>query len=174
MSFFAQTFVDDEAKNLSGRNSILSQSGETPVERRPTPALFRVHNRTRGTLLAARASLAQGFHDRSVGLLGHKHLAIDEGMLFESPKLFPVMWMHTFLMAFPIDIVFLDRRNVVLRINTSLKPGRFSSMVVGARKALELAAGTALRTQTAIGDSLSLEALLEDRSEANQQARVLR
>jgi hypothetical protein len=68
------------------------------------------------------------------------------------------MWMHMFFMRFPIDIVFLDRSNRVLRINRGLKPWRVSSMVFGARRALELAAGAAARSGTVEGDQLDLGA----------------
>jgi uncharacterized membrane protein (UPF0127 family) len=67
------------------------------------------------------------------------------------------MWMHMFFMRFPIDIVFLDRQNRVLRISHELKPWRVSAQVWGARRALELAAGAARRTGTQVGDRITLE-----------------
>ena len=58
-------------------------------------------------------------------------------MLFRSPIL-PMMWMHMMFMRFPIDIVFLNRENKVIRICHDLRPWRFSPIVLGARIALEL------------------------------------
>jgi uncharacterized membrane protein (UPF0127 family) len=123
------------------------------------PALVCVRNHTRGTLLCSRAMLARSFRERSRGLLGHSKLGADEGMLFEAEPLFPVMWMHTFFMGFPIDIIFLDRANVVMRIQAVLNPWRLSALVFGARKAIELSAGVAAQTKTEIGDLISLEAV---------------
>lgn len=116
-----------------------------------------VRNQTRGTILCARATLALGLHSRTRGLLGRVHLDPDEGMLFEAGSLSPLMWMHTFFMSFPIDIVFLGRGNQVTKIQASLKPGRFSTIAIGARKALELGAGVAANAETEVGDFVSIE-----------------
>ena len=67
------------------------------------------------------------------------------------------MWMHMFFMRFPIDIVFLDAAGVVIRINEGLKPWRVSSVVFGARRALELASGATSRSGTIVGDAIAFE-----------------
>jgi len=121
------------------------------------PAVLCVRNLTRGTVLCSRARLARSFRDRSRGLLGHNQLSADEGMLFEAESFVPVMWMHTMFMRFPIDIVFIGRGDNVIKIQASLKPWRLSAMVFGACKALELTAGAVIRTETAVGDSISIE-----------------
>ena len=109
---------------------------------------------TRGTILCARATLARSFRERRRGLSGRSQLAADEGMLFEAEAFIPLMWMHTLFMAFPIDIVFLGHGDQVLRTQLSVKPWRLSALVLGACKALELAAGSVIRTGTAVGDRL--------------------
>jgi uncharacterized protein len=119
-----------------------------------TPAFRCIRNQTRGTVLCARATLARGFRGRIRGLLGRRQLSSDEGMLFEAEPL-PLMWMHTLFMTFPIDIVFLDRGDVVIKVQSSLKPWRLSPIVFGAHKAVELAAGAAMRTGTDVGDLIS-------------------
>jgi len=78
-------------------------------------------------------------------------------MLFEAERFLPLMWMHTFFMSFPIDIVFLGRADVVMKIQTSLRPWRLSALVIGASRAVELSAGAAIRATTAVGDFISLE-----------------
>ena len=118
---------------------------------------LRAINRTRGTVLCARLEDAGGLAGQSRGLLGRDSLAPDEGMLFEAGRLAPFMWMHMFFMRFAIDIVFLDRRGVVIKIDSALKPWRISSIVLGARRALELPAGTAGRTSTVAGDQIVFE-----------------
>jgi uncharacterized protein len=115
-----------------------------------------VRNMTRGTVLCSRATLARSFRDRSRGLLGRSQLGADEGMLFEADRFIPLMWIHTLFMRFPIDIIFLGSDDRVIKIEASLKPWRLSSIVIGARKALELTAGAATRTETAVGDSMSI------------------
>jgi uncharacterized protein len=118
---------------------------------------LRAVNKTRGTVLCARLENAGGLGGQSRGLLGRAGLADEEGMLFENGRLSPFMWMHMFFMRFPIDIVFLDRRDRVIRIDRALRPWRVSSLVFGAGKALELAAGAAERAATERGDEIGFE-----------------
>jgi uncharacterized protein len=120
------------------------------------PLMFCVRNQTRGTVLCARATLARSLHDRCRGLLGRSTLSADEGMLFEAEPFIPLMWMHTLFMRFPIDIIFLGHDNLVMKIQTSLKPWRWSAIVVGARTAIELPAGATMRAETAVGDLINL------------------
>jgi uncharacterized protein len=122
-----------------------------------TPVVLCVRNQTRGTVLCSRAMLAHSFRDRTRGLLGRRRLNPDEGMLIEADRFLPLMWMHTFFMTFPIDIVFLGRGDVVMKIQASLKPWRLSAIVFGARKAIELSAGVTIEAKTAVGDFISLK-----------------
>jgi uncharacterized membrane protein (UPF0127 family) len=69
------------------------------------------------------------------------------------------MWMHTFFMTFPIDIVFLGRDGAVVKIQSSLKPWHVSALVLGAHKAIELSEHAAARAKTAIGDFMSIETI---------------
>jgi uncharacterized membrane protein (UPF0127 family) len=117
---------------------------------------LRALNQTRGTVLCERLEVAESMAAQSRGLLGRDGLAPGTGMLFEGSGFLPLMWMHMFFMRFAIDIIFLGKSNRVLRINHSLKPWRVSSMVFGARKALELEAGAASRSGTVEGDQLEL------------------
>jgi uncharacterized protein len=119
--------------------------------------ILRAINETRGTVLCARLEDAGGVAGQGRGLLGRERLEPDEGMLFVRGRFEPFMWMHMFFMRFPIDIVFLDHNDVIVKINRELKPWRVSSVVVAARKALELPAGTADVCQTAVGDKIRFE-----------------
>ena len=101
-------------------------------------ALVRATNQTRGTVLCARLENAGGRAGQNRGLLGREGLEPGTGMLFENGRFTPFMWMHMFFMRFAIDIVFLGRNNAVIKINRRLEPWRVSSVVFGARRALEL------------------------------------
>jgi uncharacterized membrane protein (UPF0127 family) len=121
--------------------------------------LIRAVNQTRGTVLCERLEDAGGLGGQSRGLLGRDGLEPGTGMLFENGRFTPMMWMHMFFMRFAIDIVFLDRSGKVARINRDLKPWRVSSMVFGARVALELPAGAATASATEPGDQIRFEPL---------------
>jgi uncharacterized protein len=119
----------------------------------------RALNLTRGTVLCERLEDAGGLGGQSRGLLGRDGLEPGTGMLFENGRFTPMMWMHMFFMRFAIDIVFLDRSGKVATINRNLKPWRVSSMVFGARIALELPAGAATASATEPGDQIRFEPL---------------
>ena len=117
----------------------------------------RAVNQTRGTVLCERLEDAGGLGGQSRGLLGRDGLEPGTGMLFENGRFTPMMWMHMFFMRFAIDIVFLGRGGKVVKVNRNLKPWRVSSMVFGARLALELPAGAATASATEPGDQIRFE-----------------
>lgn len=119
--------------------------------------LVRALNQTRGTVLCERLEDAGGLGGQSRGLLGRDSLEPGTGMRFENGRFTPMMWMHMFFMRFAIDIVFLDRNRKVVKINRNLKPWRVSSVVFGARTALELPAGAANSSATRVGDQIRFE-----------------
>ena len=83
-----------------------------------------------------RAEVAASFLARARGLIGHKPLAADEGML-----ILKCNCIHTFFMSFPIDATFLDKNDRVVRVVRNIRPWRL--WVWGgwrARKVLETAA----------------------------------
>jgi len=116
---------------------------------------LRALNLTRQCVLCDRLEDAGGHAGKSRGLLGRDRLESGSGMLFVAGRFEPFMWMHMFFMAFAIDIVFLDRDDRILRVNHGLKPWRMSSLVFGARKALELSSGAARAAQP--GDQVRFE-----------------
>jgi uncharacterized membrane protein (UPF0127 family) len=119
--------------------------------------IVRAINRTRGTTLCEYLENAGGIGGKSRGLLGRDGLEAGHGMLFERGRLEPFMWMHMFWMRFAIDIVFLNSKGAVIRISHALKPWRVSPVVFGARHALELEAGAAIRSDTRMGDAIVFE-----------------
>jgi uncharacterized protein len=86
---------------------------------------------------------------RMRGLLGRSSLPPDEGILLR-----PAGSVHTFFMRFPIDVVFLDRNDVVVGIEHELEPWRTAGHR-GAKAVVELAAGECERRGVAVGDRLA-------------------
>ena len=121
--------------------------------------MMRALNQTRGTALCARLENAGGLAGHGRGLLGRDGLEPGTGMLFENGRFTPFMWMHMFFMRFAIDIVFLGRDDTVIRINRRLRPWRVSSVVFGARKALELPSGASDESATQVGDHIVFDGM---------------
>lgn len=91
-----------------------------------------------GTVLASKVRDAVGYFERAVGWIGHKRAEEGEGILFRGCGV-----IHTCLMRFPIDIVYLDRDGKVLAVRTALKPWRVAPLHLHTRHTLELAAHAA-------------------------------
>jgi len=83
-----------------------------------------------------------------VGLLAHRRLPDDEGLW-----LAPAWSIHTWGMRFPIDVVFVDADQRILRIAEAMRPWRLASQR-RAQGVVELAAGRARVLGLRVGDRL--------------------
>ena len=110
--------------------------------------MAKVWNRTRGSLLASRAEIANTSELRRRGLLKHERLEAGEGLW-----IVPCEGVHTFGMKFPIDVVFLGRDKKVLKVRREMGRGRLS-LCLRAHSVLELPAGAC---EAAVGDQLEFE-----------------
>ena len=90
-----------------------------------------------GHTLASEVRAATRPGERVRGLLVGEPLRPGHGLLLE-----PAAQVHTFGMKFPIDVVFCDRDGVILHVVRTMRPRRVTRWVRGARRALELPAGT--------------------------------
>ena len=72
-------------------------------------------NVTRGTVLATRLEVAGTGPSRNKGLLGRDGLLPGEGLW-----IVPCEAVHTFFMRFPIDLVYLDRKNRIKKVRSSV------------------------------------------------------
>ncbi len=112
-----------------------------------------VRNQTRQTVLARSADVADTSEKRRTGLLKHERLEPGEGLW-----IVPCESVHTFFMKFPIDLVYMDKRRKVRKVRHAVAPWRLSACLT-AHSVLELPAGTAERSGTAVGDELAVEKL---------------
>ena len=112
-----------------------------------------IRNRTRETVLAQAADVADTQAKRNTGLLKHERLAPGEGLW-----IIPCSSVHTFFMKFPIDLVYIDRKKKVRKVRSAVPAWRLS-MCLMAHSILELPAGVIEQTGTAVGDELVIENL---------------
>jgi uncharacterized membrane protein (UPF0127 family) len=129
------------------RKRLTSCYQETPATR------LLVSNLTRHTVLATRMEVADSGSRRSKGLLGHAQLSPGEGLW-----ILPCEAVHTFFMQFPIDLVYLDRKNRIRKLSSEVPPWRLSACL-SAHSVLELVAGTIRNTQTQPGDMLEFSSI---------------
>jgi len=120
-------------------------SAHPPIQK---DARLRVLNLTRNTVLASRMEVAESSAQRNKGLLGRESLTPGEGLWIR-----PCESVHTFWMQFPIDLVYLDRKNRVKKLVSAVPAWRLSACLT-AHSVLELPSGTIRETQTEQGDTL--------------------
>lgn len=113
---------------------------------------MRIVNQRDGRVIAERAQVARSWGARLVGLIGRSDLP--DGSAFVIPGCRQV---HTFLMRFPIDVVFSDVQDRVISVVEHLKPWRATVYCRCAARAIELPAGTASASGVSRGDVLVIE-----------------
>ena len=86
---------------------------------------------------------------RGWGLLGRKELKNDQGLWLR-----PCGSVHTLLMRFPVDLIFLDSENQVVKTCPSLKPFKFAAGDPQTHSVLELPEGFLIHNHLAVGDRL--------------------
>ena len=114
--------------------------------------MLRARNLTRDAVLAERVETAGSSDTRTRGLLGRDGLAPGEGLW-----LVPCEWVHMFGMRFAIDIVVLNKDDVVVGVQENLRPNRVGRLFWGAHSTLELPVGAVRATGTAKGDRIAWE-----------------
>ena len=119
-----------------------------------------------GSVVCEHCLLAETMFARLRGLLGRSGLSSGEGMLLR-----PAASIHTAFMRFPIDAVFLDRENRVVKVAAELAPWR-AAACRGSRTVLELPAGEAARQGLRPGVSLTQVWRSEPASRPRPQAPV--
>ncbi len=79
---------------------------------------------------------AKSFFQKLKGLMFSEKMDGFDGMLFYGTNA-----IHTCFMNYKIDIVFMNKNNIVKKIYRGMKPWRHTRMVFSASRALELADG---------------------------------
>jgi uncharacterized protein len=121
-------------------------------------SVVAVRNLTRERLVAARVEVAGDLWGKFMGLMGRRSLAADTGLWLPDSN-----GIHMMFMRFPIDAVFVGRPDDeglrrVVAVHRRLPPWRgVVPLVRGAHGVLELPAGSADASGTALGDQIAFE-----------------
>ena len=121
------------------------------MARAAKPGLRLVHPRT-GRVLVDRLMVPRTFVGRGLGLMFRSRLDAGQGMW-----IVPCNGIHMFFMNFPLDLVFLDRQDRVVRTYERFGRWRVIPIVWGAHSVLELPAGTLDGLGLEKGEALTIE-----------------
>src|SRR5215213_11743416 len=108
-----------------------------------------VNDRT-GAIVGDAITEADGPWQSFKGLMLRKSLPDGHGMVFR-----PAKGIHTQFMRFPIDLIFLDKQNQVVKVRPSMRPWRFD--FTNAAAVIEMTGGTAETVDVRVGDRLELQ-----------------
>lgn len=114
--------------------------------------LYKAINQDSGVILAEKLRVARTFRSRSKGLLDRSALDQGEALLIQ-----PCTSIHTFFMKFSIDVMFLDKKCKVVKVDRDVKPWRLSSCLFGAYMVIEFNSGTVKNNLIKSGDSIKIE-----------------
>lgn len=112
------------------------------------PLLF---NSTSGSIVATRVDGLSTFFQRAVGLLTRTSMRPDEGVWIWGCRA-----IHTIGMRVPIDVIFVDREQRVLRMIPGVPPNRLALACAGAQSVVELGCGALRDADLMLGDTLDL------------------
>ncbi len=113
--------------------------------------MLKVTNTTRATVVGDNIELADTSWKRMFGLLGRRGLDAGGGLWIK-----PSSGVHTFGMAFSIDVVGLDKDLKVIKLWRCLRPFRMTSISLRLGSVVELPCGVIDQSQIKIGDQLDL------------------
>jgi uncharacterized membrane protein (UPF0127 family) len=112
----------------------------------------KARNIRNGSELSSHVAVADNLLKRLKGLLGKSEMAQGESLWIK-----PCNSIHTFLMKFPIDVIFLNKKNKVIATRINLQPNRLTRLYPKAVSVLELSAGTIQATSTEVGDEIEIK-----------------
>jgi uncharacterized protein len=101
--------------------------------------------------LATDVIVADNLFTRMKGLLGKKELPFGEALWIK-----PCFSVHTFFMKFPIDVIFLNKKNQVIAAVSNLTPNRMTRLYPQSFSVLELPSGTIVASNTKVGDEIEI------------------
>ena len=127
---------------------------------------YELRNARTGRLIAQTVIPAFESAARRKGLLGRDSFENACAMVIA-----PSNAIHTFFMRFPIDVLFVRRNGVVVKIGRNIPPWRAVASL-WAYAVIELPAGTLGVDDARVGDVLTMVAAVEDVVEAPPLARV--
>lgn len=113
---------------------------------------MKIINKTKNVILADNTIIADTPFKRIRGLLGRKDFAEGQAIIIK-----PCNSIHTFFMGFPIDVLFVNKHNQVIKAISALIPWRLTRIYFSAAFVIELPIGTIQSTFTSQGDILTID-----------------
>lgn len=113
--------------------------------------MLYVENMTRNTVLVEHGRVADNFWTKFRGLMGVRELPEGDGLLITGCDN-----VDTHFMRMPIDVFYIDDYHHIVDIDPAMQTWRIGRKRNTAAFVIEVPSGTALRTQSTVGDQLKI------------------
>lgn len=112
----------------------------------------KVMIKKQGTVLTSNAETAYTFISRFRGLMFRKAIADDFALHIK-----PCNQIHMLNMRFAIDVIYLDKKLNVVKVDENVQPGVICKTVKAAHSVLEMKSGASAKLGIVQGDTLEIE-----------------
>jgi len=102
-------------------------------------------------IIATQIVQADSFEKKLLGLMFKKTMNKGEGIIFENSN-----WIHTFFMRIPIDVLYVNKKNIIVEIQQGLEPWRFCGPRFKANTVIELWPGAVKENDIICGGTISV------------------
>ena len=121
----------------------------------PVPEInkMKVINLANHKILASDAGLCNTAFSKAIGLMFSKNKKKSLVFKFDSERIIPL---HMFFVFYPIDALFLNKKNIVVESKENFMPFRFYTPNKMAIYVIELPKGTIKKYKTKIGDKIKI------------------
>jgi uncharacterized membrane protein (UPF0127 family) len=110
---------------------------------------LKLVNQDTGETIAWKVMQAHSFFRRLRGLLFTEPLSPGTGLHIK-----PCRSVHTFMMGYAIDVLYLDAQLRVVGVEEHLPPGRIGAVIKNTASVVELPAGSIRTTRMAVGQTV--------------------
>jgi uncharacterized membrane protein (UPF0127 family) len=113
---------------------------------------MKIYNSTQNNIIADEGKVAENFFTRSVGLLSRKSISDTEALIIK-----PCCSIHTFIMKFTIDVLFVNKKNEIVALYENMEPWRILPIHFSSHYVIELSAGQISAKNIQKGDIINLD-----------------
>ncbi|HJN57266.1 MAG TPA: DUF192 domain-containing protein [Candidatus Woesearchaeota archaeon] len=110
---------------------------------------MQIKNKTKKTVIAKNAKACKNIISQTIGLMFSKTRPLI--FIFKKEKIIPL---HMFFVFYPIDVLFLNKKNIVVEIKENFRPFTFYTPKSKAMYIIELEKNTVKISKTGIGDKV--------------------
>jgi uncharacterized protein len=129
-----------------------SQAKKEQPENNQMEVKVLIINQRNEKIIAHNVIPSYTFWRRLKGLMFRKSLPAGYAM-----HIMPCSSIHTFFMKFPLDVLYIDKNNQVVKVSLNIPPGKMEKVVRKAKSVIEMPAGSIDTESVEVGDQIQIK-----------------